>query len=196
MPTKLAGQRAKFSRARSQYFTALDEAEQHRAAEKMAEVLADASANGFSEPDVTQGEDVPAQARDLVRHVEPGEEETDEEAIQAAEAAVDRSGCKTIGTGPECVYAYGYACAQDRLKVGSSTGDVISRVASQIHTSTPDRPHLVLMIQTHDARALERSIHGILRLHGRKVPGAGAEWFFVSPRELEAIYERIADALS
>jgi len=195
MPTKLAGQRAKFSRARSLYYTAQDEADQRRAAEKMAEVLADAPDNGFTECDVTQGEDVPAQARDLVRHVEPGDGETDEESVQAAQEAVDLSDCRQIGEGPECVYVYGYACAPDRLKVGSSTGDAISRVASQIHTSTPDKPKLLVLIRTTDARALERSIHGILRLHGRKVPGAGAEWFIATNDEVVTIYRAITNTI-
>ena len=59
MANKLAGQRAKFSRARAIYYTASDEKQRQRAVQLMAEVLAEAPSNDFSENDVTQGEDVP-----------------------------------------------------------------------------------------------------------------------------------------
>jgi hypothetical protein len=59
MANKLAGQRAKFSRARAIFYSTSDEAQRHRATQLMAEVLAEAPANRFTEDDVTQGEDVP-----------------------------------------------------------------------------------------------------------------------------------------
>ena len=65
MANKLAGQRAKFSRARAIFYSAGDDGQRRRAAELMAEVLAEAPANGFTEDAVTQGEDVPDEVRQL-----------------------------------------------------------------------------------------------------------------------------------
>ncbi len=79
----------------------------------------------------------------------------------------------------------------DRLKIGSATGDSVARVAAQITTGTPDRPALRLVIRTHDCRALDRPLHGILRLNGRKIEGAGAEWFLVTFEEVRDLYERV-----
>ena len=56
MANKLAGQRAKFSRARATFYGASDEKQCRRAIELMAEVLVAAPANGFSEDLVTQDE--------------------------------------------------------------------------------------------------------------------------------------------
>jgi hypothetical protein len=53
MANKLAGQRAKFSRARAIFYSTSDDAQRHRDAELMAEVLAEAPVNGFTEDDVT-----------------------------------------------------------------------------------------------------------------------------------------------
>jgi hypothetical protein len=63
MSSKLAGQRAKFSRAKRDFSSTSDETGRLRAAQKMAEVIAQAPANGFTEADVTQGEEVPEDAR-------------------------------------------------------------------------------------------------------------------------------------
>jgi hypothetical protein len=49
---------------------------------------------------------------------------------------------------------------------------------------------LLLTIRTHDCRALERVLHGIFRLKGRKIAGAGAEWFIALRDEVIAAHER------
>jgi hypothetical protein len=67
MSNKLAGQRAKFSRARAIFYTTPDESQRDRAVRWMGEVLRDAPANGFTEAEVTQGEDVPDRVRDWLR---------------------------------------------------------------------------------------------------------------------------------
>jgi hypothetical protein len=58
MANKLAGQRMKFTKARALYYQTDDESQRQDAVRKMAEVLAEAPANGFAEADVTQGGDV------------------------------------------------------------------------------------------------------------------------------------------
>jgi hypothetical protein len=92
------------------------------------------------------------------------------------------------------VYAYGYRCAPDRLKIGLTTGDAIQRVAAQIGTGTPDRPVLRLEIRTHDCGALERAIHATLDYRGKRIDGAGREWFKTDREEIVAIYKAVATA--
>jgi hypothetical protein len=195
---KLAGQRAKFSRARAIFYSAGDEAQRDRAAQLMAEVLVEAPVNGFSEEQVTQSADVPDVARQLAAGLVPASrpsQESDDELVSKLQEIVDTSDLVEIGSGPEAVYAYGYRCAPDRLKIGSCSGEVVARVAAQIGTSTPDKPVLLLRIATHDCRALERVLHGVLRLQGKRVSGAGAEWFITSRDDVAVIYERVVAEL-
>jgi len=201
MANKLAGQRAKFSRARAIYFTAPDETARERAVELMAEVITNADRFGFTEDLVTQGEDVPDVVRDHLRRqgapileADPVEEDPDA-LIRSLEAAVDATDVQEVGHGPQWVYAYGYCCAPDRLKIGSTTAEVEARIAAQIGTGTPDKPRLVLKIATHDCRALERALHGALRLRGKQIEGAGAEWFLVARDELVTLYREITDGM-
>jgi hypothetical protein len=196
MANKLAGQRAKFSRQRAIYYTTNDDAQRQRAIRLMAEVLADAPASGFSEEQVTQGEEVPDEVR-LPHDVQPASvaAEDADQLVEDLQETVDSAGALETGEGGEFVYAYGYRCAPDRLKIGSCAGDPVARIAAQISTGTPDRPVLHLLIRTHDCRALERTLHGILRLHSKKVAGAGAEWFISTRDEVLAAYRRIMDPL-
>jgi len=192
MANKLAGQRAKFSRARAIFYSSDEEQKRQRAIQLMAEVLADAPLSGFSETDVTQGEDVPAPVRERApadASASRGSEDDADTLINALAETVDISDVLGLGQGHEWVYCYGYACAPDRLKIGCTTGDVVARIAAQISTATPDRPVLKVRIATHDCHALERVLHGILRLRQRKVDGAGAEWFVATREEVVAIYK-------
>jgi len=191
LATKLAGQRAKFSRARAIYYTSSDEKRRERAAQLMAEVLAEAPTNGFSEEDVTQGEDVPSEVRAQATTAANVSDENPEELIDELRLSVDIDNVREIGNGDQFVYAYGYRCAPDRLKVGSCAGDVVARIAAQISTGTPDKPALLLKIASHDCRALERALQAIFRLKGKQVAGAGAEWFIVTRDEVIAAYEKI-----
>lgn len=142
---------------------------------------------------MTQGEDVPDRVRGLVaasagRQASSGEEE--DEVHRLAEV-VDLDDVVEVGSGDETVYAYGYACAPDRLRIGSAHGDPVARIAAQISTGTPDRPRLSVPMRTHDCIALERALHALLRLRGRKVPGAGAEWFLVTREELVTLHRSL-----
>lgn len=193
MANKLAGQRAKFSRARAIFYSTGDDTQRHRAAELMAEVLLEAPENGFSEDQVTQNEDVPNEVRQLAISLpaRPSDAEDDpDELVAALQTTVDTTDVMQIGQGEESVYAYGYRCAPDRLKIGSCSGDAVARIAAQIGTGTPDKPVLFLRIWTHDCRALERTLHGMFRLKGKQIPGAGAEWFLATRDEVVAANER------
>ena len=193
MANKLAGQRAKFSRARATYFTSSDKSQRRRAIQLMAEVLVEAPVNKFTEEMVTQGEDVPDKVRRFLSSINTplnAADDNDDELVGKLREAIDTSDLIQIGEGDQFVYVYvygygyGYHCAPDRLKIGSCTGNVLARVAAQIGTSTPDKPAVLLAIKTHDCRALERALHGIFRLRGKKVSGAGAEWFIVTREEI------------
>ena len=52
-------------------------------------------------------------------------------------------------------------------------------------------PVLLLRIRTHDCRALERTLHGMIRLKGKQIAGAGAEWFLATRDEVVAAHEKV-----
>ena len=190
----LAGQRAQFTWALNQYNLAEDAEQKTHFAKRMAKYIADAPLNGFKVEDVTQGQVYPrAEVGQYVNksELELESELTEGQAIREVEQAIDVSDVLRLGQGPRIVYAYGYRCAPDRLKIGLTEGDVVQRIVAQIGTGTPDKPVLVLEIRTHDCRALEKAIHAILEHRGRKVAGAGAEWFKANRDEVVAIYQFI-----
>ena len=191
MANKLAGQKAKYTKALAEY-NRTDETELKTGpARRMAEVLQQAPGSGFSEDDVTGGKDVPDEIRRLVAQGEMSDEpmaEDPEQLVELLQEMVDTSDVREEGEGIQFLYAYGYRCAPDRLKVGRADKDVIDRIADQISTGTPDKPSLFLTIRTSDCRLLERAIHGVLRLRNKKVGGGGAEWFLTTREELLEIY--------
>jgi hypothetical protein len=62
------------------------------------------------------------------------------QAKEELRSSVDAKSAKRRGLGNGSVFAYGYRCAPDRLKIGYTDGDVIERIADQIGTGTPDMP--------------------------------------------------------
>jgi hypothetical protein len=112
---------------------------------------------------------------------------TEEEALKNINESVDTSNVMESGQGIESVYAYGYACCPDRLKIGATKNDVIQRIVSQINTSTPDKPILYLKIKTPKCMALERAIHATLEIRERKIQGGGTEWFKTTCEEILSI---------
>jgi hypothetical protein len=122
MANKLAGQRAKFTKALADYNKTDDEVKKQGAARRMAEVLWEAPENRFTEPEVTQGEEVPSEVRRLVEQggldVKGASPEDPDQRIRELQQTVDASDLHETGSGSQFVYAYGYRCAPDRLKVG------------------------------------------------------------------------------
>ncbi len=106
----------------------------------------------------------------------------------------------TIGAGNGAVYLYYYPRDKKRArskqifecKVGmtESRVNVNSRVKSQSTTGIYESPEIGLIIQTNTPRELEKMIHGILEMKGRRVDtsGNGKEWFMTSPTEVAGIY--------
>ena len=189
----LPGQRAQFTWALNQYNRSDDPDTRKRFVRAMAKYIAAAPSNGFTVEQVTQGQSYPvAEVNDVIAAngtEDPGI--TEEQAQRTVEATVDCSDVMRIGDGAAVVYAYGYRCCPDRLKVGSTEADTLQRIAAQIGTSTPDKPVLQMEIKTNDCRAVERAIHAVLEARGQKIAGGGAEWFKVSRDEIRSIYEFI-----
>jgi hypothetical protein len=143
----LPGQRASFTWALNQYNLAEDEDKKKHFARLMAKYVANAPSNGFTAEQVTQGQLYPdAEVAQYIQNptleAEPGI--TEGEALAEISHTVDTSDVVKLGEGPKVVYAYGYKCAPDRLKIGFTEGDAVQRIAGQISTSTPDKPVLFL----------------------------------------------------
>ncbi len=193
----LAGQRAQFTWALNQYNLAENAERQAFYARRMAKYVAAATANGLTVELVTQGQLYPV--GEVAQYLPNGNNETDPgisegEALNEIAEAVDTSDVLRFGEGTKIVYAYGYRCAPDRLKIGLTEGDAAQRIAAQISTGTPDRPILLLEIKTHDCNSLERAIHATLEYRGSKVPGAGKEWFKTTREQVVSIYKSVIKA--
>jgi hypothetical protein len=192
----LAGQRAAFTKALVAYSRTEDENQKRIAGLKMADIINRCKAKGFTQDQITQGADIPSMLT-LIQNAEiPGSVqepllEDPARLVCELQQAVDMSDQVTLDRGNQCVYAYGYRCAPDRLKEGRTDGDVITRIAGQISTGTPGQPALFLIIRTADCRGLEMAMQGALRVRGRKIAGGGDEWFLTTHDELTEIYEAI-----
>ena len=189
----LAGQRAQFTWALNQYNLSDDADTRAKFAKRMARYIAAAPANGFTPSQVTSGQSYPSEVDQFIGDPSANDDIgiTEEQAVRTVTEIVDTSDVTRIGEGTGIVYAYGYRCCQDRLKVGFTETDAVQRIAQQINTSTPDQPILFIEIKTNQCRALEKAIQATLETRGRKIKGAGAEWFKASREEILAIYHFI-----
>jgi len=190
----LAGQRTQFTWALNQYNLAEDTEKKAFFAKRMAKYIANAPANGFTPEQVTQGQLYPVGEVEKFLPTadtdpEPGLSEA--EAIKEIAEAVETSDVVRLGEGKGVVYAYGYRCVPDRLKIGLTEDDAVRRIAAQISTGTPDKPILLLELRTHDCASLERAIHSILSFRGNKIRGGGKEWFKTTREEVVSIYKSI-----
>jgi len=192
----LAGQRAQFTWALNQYNLAEDPETQTHFAKRMAKYIATAPNYGFTAEQITRDKNYPtAEVAQYLNDPSIAAEPdiSEEQAIRTVEAAVDTSNVTRLGEGEGIVYAYGYGCAPDRLKIGSTEADTVERITAQIGTSTPDKPVLRVEIRTTRCRALERAIQSTLEARGRKIAGGGVEWFKVTSEEVVAIHKFITE---
>jgi hypothetical protein len=191
MPTTLSGYRGEFTFSFNAYNKTDDPDKRAEYARKMATYITSAENHGYKREEVLRDRELPTEVDKYIGQPEldVGPEFTEEQIKNKIAEIVDSSNVLQIGNGTAAVYAYGYACCPDRLKVGYATGDVVQRIADQIFTSTPDKPVLHLEIKTNDCRALERAIHAVLELRGRKIKGGGDEWFKVTRDEVLEIYK-------
>src|SRR5437764_11990149 len=108
MANKLAGQKAKFVKARANFYGSDDEAVKARAIRLMAEVLAWANQAGISEAEVTQGAEVPEEARRVSLFLGGAVDINDAEAAryeQEVKTTIDGSKGKEAGSGSQRVSA-------------------------------------------------------------------------------------------
>jgi hypothetical protein len=117
----LAGQRTQFTYALNQYNLAEDPETRTQWAKRMAKYIAAAPNHGFTADQITRDKNYPA--AEVAQYIgdpsiaaEP--DISEEQALRTVEASVEVSDAKRIGEGEGVVYAYGYACCPDRLKVG------------------------------------------------------------------------------
>jgi hypothetical protein len=100
----------------------------------------------------------------------------------------------------EFLYVYYLPAYRDRAileksdewphKVGMTRTSVASRLASQVGTALPERPVVVLAIPVERAAALERAVHAVLELRGKRVTDApGNEWFVTNTSEILSILD-------
>jgi len=145
----LAGQRAQFTRALNEYNKSDDPETHVKFARRMAKYIAAAPSCGFTKDEVTQGRAYPSEVDQYVNDpsINADPDITEQQAVQTVEQAVDTSDVIRVGDGDGIVYAYGYRCCPDRLKIGFTQADTVQRIAAQIGTSTPDRPTLYLEIK-------------------------------------------------
>ena len=192
----LGGQRAQFTWSLNEYNKSEDPDTRAKFARRMAKYITAAPANGFTVSEVTTGKSYPAEVDQFVNDPNVSDDPgiSDDQAVKIVNDTVDMSDVEKRGDGAGIVYAYGYRCCQDRIKIGSTDLDSVNRISQQINTSTPDKPVLLIEIRTDKCRALERAIQATLETRGCKITGGGAEWFKASRDEILAIYEFINKA--
>ena len=191
MPT-LGDHRANFTWALNKYNKSDDPDDQEKFARYLAKYIAQGLHAGFTLEQVTQEKSYPVTEVNKYSgnaESEPTPVFTEEQAKKEIAETVDTADVVRLGNGQGTVYAYGYRCCPDRLKVGYTEGEAVQRIADQIFTSTPDRPVLFIEIRSDKCRALERAIQTVLEVRGRKIVGGGDEWFKVTRNEVLDIYK-------
>jgi hypothetical protein len=141
----LGGQRAQFTWSLNEYNKSEDPDTRAKFARRMAKYITTAPANGFTVSEVTTGKSYPAEVDQFVNDPNVSDDPgiSDDQAVKIVNDTVDMSDVEKRGDGAGIVYAYGYRCCQDRIKIGSTDLDSVNRISQQINTSTPDKPVLI-----------------------------------------------------
>ncbi len=195
----LGGHRGNFTWALNEYNSTDDPAIREKFARYMAQYLKKAEGDGFAADLVTQGQSYPID--EIKKYADEPlssdiSEMTEDQVNQQLAQKIDTANVTRLGVGNEIVYAYGYPCAPDRLKIGMTEVDCVQRIVQQINASTPDRPVLHVEIRTDRCRTLERAMHSVLEHRGKKVLGGGDEWFRTTAAEIIDIYQFVTKAAS
>jgi Meiotically up-regulated gene 113 len=188
----LGGHRGNFTWALNIYKSTDDPPTLEKHARKMAQYIKAAQADGFAAEEITQGQSYPVDEVNKYMDALPLDdipEMSEEEVNKQLDQKVDTTSVTRLGTGNEIVYAYGYKCAPDRLKIGMTVAGCVQRVVQQINESTPDLPILRIEIRTDRCQSLERAMHSVLDLRGKRIKGGGCEWFKTTTEEIREIYQ-------
>jgi len=116
-------------------------------------------------------------------------EENNLEEIESDEEEATETGSKPS------VYWYTFPAYQSTsgpfpIKVGRGT-DPDARVRAQV-TAMPEHPIVLGKHEHHDPVSLERALHSVLILRGkRKADAPGTEWFMSTPAEIEALIKMV-----
>ena len=97
----------------------------------------------------------------------------------------------TAGVGLPGVYWYTFEAYRKvnepyPIKIGRGKNP-LSRISQQV-TAMPEPPLILGTFDHHDEISLERALHAVLALRGkRKKDAPGSEWFVTTPAEIEAL---------
>ena len=108
MANKLAGQRAKYTKALAEYNKTEDDVGKEGPLRKMLEVLLEAPHNGFAEAEVASGQEIPSEVQRLMEEGVPvptSPPEDPDQLVRQIERMVDTSDLHEEGNGDQFVYA-------------------------------------------------------------------------------------------
>lgn len=104
----------------------------------------------------------------------------------------------TLGDGDQFLYAFYLPTYRELaeargesawpMKVGMTTTTVQQRIDG-FRTALPEEPVVALVVRTDNAALLEKLVHSVLSLRGRREETGGSEWFRTSTHEIQEIYE-------
>lgn len=99
------------------------------------------------------------------------------------------------GEGKPSVYWYTFPAYESAnkpfpIKIGRGT-DPLARIKTQV-TAMPEQPKILGTFEHHDPTSLERALHSVLILRGkRKMDAPGAEWFVTTPDEIKGLIQMV-----
>lgn len=105
-----------------------------------------------------------------------------------------------LGTGTYSVYLYYYPAYLELAllkkekfwahKIGKTEGNPLDRIKKQIGTALPEKAIIPTILKTNNPDELEKVIHHILTIRGRKkLDAQGEEWFLTCPDEITFIHD-------
>lgn len=112
----------------------------------------------------------------------------------------------TFGQGAYSVYMYYYPTYLELAllkkekfwahKIGKTEGNPLDRIKKQVGTALPERAIIPTVLKTNNPDELEKVIHHILTIRGRKKMDAqGEEWFLTCPDEITFIYDFVVNGI-
>lgn len=118
---------------------------------------------------------------------------SEEENLDDIEAEEEANGDTASGSPSVYWYTFPAYCSTlgaYPIKIGRGL-DPEARIRAQV-TAMPEQPIILGKYEHVDPTALERALHSVLILRGkRKADAPGAEWFMTTPAEIEALIKTV-----